>query len=205
MHPLLVAIFQADDSTAAKEIECGADRLMDLTSGPTGTSAVSHALLGAAERIVTTCWAGGWQPADLARIVGRALTSLHVRLVVDVVAAQGRRYAATSLEPRWSAQLSELRVTQWWEHDGTYMDHFALREGLDREAAAAKVLVLLRLLGRLPRIAFVGPRPGAYHADARRPGDAGQQPDSRMLNRIRGLLAKAESTEFPEEAEALSA
>jgi len=205
LSSLLTVIFQADDSTAAKEIERGADRLMELSSGPSGASAVSRALLGVAARIVATCWAGGWQPADLARVVGRELTALHVRLVVDMVAAQSRRYAATTLEPRWSAQLSELRATLWWEHDGTYLDHFALREGLDRQATAARVFELLRLLGRLPQIASVGPPPGSYRASPRRAGDARPEPDSRMLNRIRGLLAKAESTEFPEEAEALSA
>jgi len=35
--------------------------------------------------------------------------------------------------------------------------------------------------------------------------DAGRGPDPRMLDKVRALLAKAESTEYPEEAEALSA
>ncbi len=140
-----------------------------------------------------------------ARVVGRELTALHLRLAVDVVAAQGRRYAAASLEPRWSAQLRELRVSVWWEQDGLYLDAVSMREGLDREAVAVTVLELLRLLGRLPDIATVGPAPGSYRPRAPRNGETNPEPDSRMLNRIRALLAKAESTEFPAEAEALSA
>ena len=93
----------------------------------------------------------------------------------------------------------------WWEQDGSYLDAVGLREGLDREATAAKVLELLRLLGRLPQIESVGPQPGSYRPQDQRDGNAKSEPDSRMLNRIRALLAKAESTEFPEEAEALSA
>jgi hypothetical protein len=59
---------------------------------------------------------------------------------------------------------------------------------------AVRVLELLRLLGRLPGIA-----PIAVPArDATAPGHP-------MLVRVRALLAKAESTTFPAEAEALSA
>ena len=205
LSSLLTIIFRADDSTASKEIERGAARLMDLCFSPTGVQTLSRALLGVAERIVVTCWATGWQPADVTRIVGRELTAVHLRLAVDVVAAQGRRYAASSVEPRWSAQLRELRARVWWQQDGSYLDAVGLREGLDREATAAKILELLRLLGRLPQIESVGPQPGSYRPRAPRDGNAKSEPDSRMLNRIRALLAKAESTEFPEEAEALSA
>ena len=67
------------------------------------------------------------------------------------------------------------------------------------------MLRLLRLLGRLPAIAWVGPPPGSYQPRTARRGAGQPEPDSRILNRVRALLAKAESTEFPEEAEALSA
>jgi hypothetical protein len=67
-------------------------------------------------------------------------------------------------------------------------------ERLDRFGAATCVLELLRLWGRLPRIT-----PPAVPAGDRRGGE------HKLLGRIRALLAKAESTVFPEEAEALSA
>jgi hypothetical protein len=71
---------------------------------------------------------------------------------------------------------------------------FARAERLDRFSAATVFVELMCLYGRLPRIPAL---------DAEAPpatGDAGK-----MLARIRALLAKAESTGFPEEAEALSA
>ncbi len=56
------------------------------------------------------------------------------------------------------------------------------------------------MLLRLPAIEPAGPPPGAA-ADPHRP-PAADEP--RMLTRIRALLAKAEATGFPEEAEALT-
>jgi Protein of unknown function (DUF2786) len=71
---------------------------------------------------------------------------------------------------------------------------FARAERLDRFTAATVLVELLRLYGRLPRI------PAAVPAAAPPAGESGK-----VLGRIRALLAKAESTGFPEEAEALSA
>ena len=71
---------------------------------------------------------------------------------------------------------------------------FVARERLDRFTAATVLVELLCLYGRLPRIAA----PVPAHPEPP-PGE------SRTLGRIRALLAKAESTGFPDEAEALSA
>ncbi|MDX2706741.1 DUF2786 domain-containing protein [Streptomyces sp. PA03-6a] len=74
---------------------------------------------------------------------------------------------------------------------------YGAAERLDRFTVATAVLELVRLLGRLPGITPpTAPAPAAGGA-----GGAGHP----MLRRIRALLAKAESTAFPEEAEALSA
>lgn len=60
------------------------------------------------------------------------------------------------------------------------------------------MLELYRILVRLPRLDAVGPVPG----EVLPPPTAGEP---RMLARIRALLAKAEATGYPEEAEALTA
>jgi hypothetical protein len=64
--------------------------------------------------------------------------------------------------------------------------------------AAIEALSLLMTLPTLPRIL---PLPGTAVAG----GAHRRNSDPKVLARVRGLLAKAESTEFPEEAEALSA
>ncbi|MFF7211199.1 DUF2786 domain-containing protein [Streptomyces sp. NPDC008238] len=71
---------------------------------------------------------------------------------------------------------------------------YGAAERLDRFTVATTVLELVRLLGRLPGI-----------TPAAAPEAASGATGHPMLRRIRALLAKAESTAFPEEAEALSA
>ncbi|MGX5188226.1 DUF2786 domain-containing protein [Streptomyces avermitilis] len=135
------------------------------------------------EEFVTTAWRRGWQPADLVRIVRRELDDVHIRLVSALILAQAPRHPNPG--PRWAAQLGEL--------DG------AEAPRTDRFSYATAVLELYRLLLRLPAIEPVEPlEPPAGRA-------APRDSDSRMLARIRALLAKAEATGFPQEAEALSA
>ncbi|MEV7183017.1 DUF2786 domain-containing protein [Kitasatospora sp. NPDC093102] len=163
---------------------------------------VSRALLGHADTAVGRCWSAGWRPADLARVVRRELKPVHLALAVDLIAAEGRRHPTAALDRRWREQLRELETEVWWSGDEEYLGAFAHRHRLDRFALATAVLELLRTWGRLPPIAPVGPAPG----QAVRPQRSAPTADEpRMLARIRALLAKAESTEYPEEAEALTA
>ncbi|WP_345140562.1 DUF2786 domain-containing protein, partial [Streptomyces mexicanus] len=67
----------------------------------------------------------------------------------------------------------------------------------DRFSHATAVLELYRLLLRLPALEALD--------DPGEPGRAAPRGESRVLGRIRALLAKAEATGYPEEAEALSA
>ncbi|MEU2424758.1 DUF2786 domain-containing protein [Streptomyces sp. NPDC007851] len=129
---------------------------------------------------VAAAWRRGWQPADVVRLVRRELDDPHVRLAAGLIRAQVPDDRPRG--PRWQTQL-----------DGLPDGH--TREG-DRFSHATAVLELYRLLLRLPALEPLD-EPGTG-ADAHRP-------ESRMLTRIRALLAKAEATGFPEEAEALSA
>jgi hypothetical protein len=87
------------------------------------------------------------------------------------------------------------RVALALAEGGEGLAGFAARERLDRFSAAGLAVEVLSLYGRLPRITVL-----ATPGPAARPGG-----ESKVLGRIRALLAKAESTEYPEEAEALSA
>ncbi|MEV0553740.1 MULTISPECIES: DUF2786 domain-containing protein [unclassified Streptomyces] len=143
------------------------------------------------EEFIEGAWRRGWQPADVVRIVRRELDDVHVRLVsVLILDESGRNRQPRG--PRWTAQLEELNA----EAGGTKAPP---RTGprTDRFSYATAVLGLYRLLLRLPSIE-------PLDVDAPK-GTAGAPRDSRMLTRIRALLAKAEATGFPEEAEALSA
>lgn len=132
--------------------------------------------------LLAAAWRHGWEPADVARLVHRDLRTPHAALFTRLARAQTGTYPV--LDPRWTAQLAALTPAQ------------APRE--DRFTAATTALELLRLLLRLPPLEPVGPPPGTAPS-------APRPTDDPALARIRALLAKAEATTYPAEAEALSA
>lgn len=190
----------------------GLDYALDVGASLLAASAeqwpeVSRALLAHTERTVGRCWSAGWRPADVVRVVRRSLGPAHLALAVDLIAAEGRRHPASSLDRRWHEQLRELAVEVWWDRDAAFLSAFAERHRLDRFALATAALEVLRTWSLLPPVAPVGPVPGQGAPSARPFAGAAVRSagEPRMLGRIRALLAKAESTEFPDEAEALSA
>ncbi|MFD0310016.1 DUF2786 domain-containing protein [Streptomyces sp. NPDC127119] len=143
------------------------------------------------EEFVAAAWRRGWQPADVVRIVRRELDDVHERLAAELVRAEAAR-DRTPRAPRWTAQLDEL--------DRIDRPDRLVRP--DRFQYATAALELYRLLLRLPALE---PLESLDAHVARAPGGGSVPRDTRMLTRIRALLAKAEATGFPEEAEALSA
>lgn len=135
------------------------------------------------EEFVAAAWRRGWQPADVVRIVRRELEDVHVRVAASLIRAQAPHDRPRGR--RWAAQLDELT------RDAP--------PRTDRFTHATTVLELYRLLLRLPGLEPLDDRDAPD-----RPAGA-PQGASRMLTRIRALLAKAEATGYPEEAEALSA
>ncbi|MEV5599236.1 DUF2786 domain-containing protein [Streptomyces sp. NPDC052496] len=195
---VLGSVRYAEDGTPAEDaLEAGASM---LAAAPAGPEAVSAALLAAAEDSVHRCWLGGWQPADLERIVRRETGGgPRTAVVVDAMAAEARRAgraAERARGPRWAAQLRDVEAAAWWTSDTSYLEELARRLRSSRFETTYDVLAALRVLARLPRIT---PLPTA------RPARGGTPAEPRLLGRIRGLLAKAEATDYPEEAEALSA
>lgn len=164
-----------------------------LAAGAEAWGGVGRELLQRGEGFVRRAWERGWRPADVLRLVRRELGEVHLRVAGDVIAAEARRYAR--LPDGWGAGQV------WWSGDQTYAEELARRERADRFTLATAVLELYRLLVRLPSIEPVGPVPGDPAADALEHAHI----EPKMLGRIRALLAKAEATTYPEEAEALSA
>jgi hypothetical protein len=163
---------------------------------------VDGALLTMLVTGVTTAWRSGWQPAEVVRQVGRNLGKQEVRLVTDVIAAEMRGYAIATVDERWEAQLSALAAAVWWDRDDHYLRMWTDREGIDRPTGLTRALEVLLVLHALPRLESLLPPPGAGPRAPRAAvrGAAGEK----VLRRVRALLQKAESTEFPEEAEALT-
>ncbi|MFD3731815.1 DUF2786 domain-containing protein [Streptomyces sp. NPDC058632] len=149
------------------------------------------------EEFVANAWRRGWQPADVVRIVRRELDDVHLRLVTALIRAQAPHDRPRG--PRWTAQLDAL--------GGTGAAPEPPRPPrTDRFSHATAVLELYRLLLRLPTLESLDEAAGsAGTAGEAGPEEGDRRPEPRMLGRIRALLAKAEATGFPEEAEALTA
>ncbi len=176
------------------------DRLMIGPGGPAGFQQVDAALLGRLVRGVGRLVSRGWQPVDLSRIAARRLGPRDAALVLDALAAH-RRDLAAPVPEWWDAQLRELDASAWWDADDRHLTAWSARAGVDRYTALRAAVEAVALLDGLPPVAVLRPPPGSPVAV---PG-GGRGGGSRMLDRVRALLAKAESTTFPAEAEALTA
>jgi Protein of unknown function (DUF2786) len=162
-------------------------------------------LLASLLHAVTTGWRQGWQPAELVRHVGREADTWHADLAADQIAAELYRYATATIDERWTAQLAELGITPRPLEAG-YLEHWGDRARADRATTVSVALEVLYVFAVLPELGQLAELPGEARTGALAAGRSHPNPaDQRMLARVRALLAKAESTEFPAEAEALTA
>ncbi|WP_181697635.1 DUF2786 domain-containing protein [Nocardia sp. GTS18] len=153
-----------------------------------GTVAVTDELAAGVElagrRLITHAYDLGWLPEDIHQAARRRLDEFGVGYLLDLM-------AANRPDARWEAQLDDLGAAVWWTtpHLRAWADRALLTGG----EALTTVIDALALLLRLPKLEASGPARPRHGAD------------EKVLGRVRGLLAKAESTSFPDEAETLSA
>jgi hypothetical protein len=181
---------------------------------PGWTQAVSRSLVEYLRQSVTTAWPRGWQPAELARHFGRELSAAHAAMISDMISGEMRGYAAASVDGRWAAQVAAIEAAApgkgaWWGSDAEYLAAwYALGRDAEFIGTIATAIETLHAFHHLPALEKLLPLPGTARAstpEQANPAEGAEPADERMLGRIRSLLAKAESTEFAEEAEALSA
>jgi hypothetical protein len=149
-------------------------------------------------------WERGWQPADLVHVARREATTGSVPLVVALIGEHTRRSEAASRAPdAWLEQLSELGALA--PGDPAVVSAWHRTERRTPAEAWRVVLQLAGVLHTSVRLETLLPPPSRWGPRRARAAVDPASGDDRALRRIRGLLAKAESTEFPEEAEALTA
>lgn len=164
---------------------------------------VDPPLFDAVQQACAALWRGGWQPVELHRaVVRRGGTDRPVlgQALVDAVAAHLRQFRRREVDERWLGQADELGAAVWWRDDATYVSELAARRRLDRVAALDDLLSLLVVLAELPAIEVLVAPPGTAP-----PARAATAVEPRLLDRVRALLAKAESTGYPAEAETYTA
>jgi hypothetical protein len=150
--------------------------------------------------LLPSLWEGGWQPADVTHVVKRKVSARAARLVAAVITGEAAAEDVAGRAPRaWTAQLAEIdgaahTVSGWWR-----------AEQIAATAGWRDVLRVVGLLRGLPRLEQLMPPPSGWSAAVLADRGWEEAVDARALSRIRGLLAKAESTDFDAEAEALTA
>lgn len=173
------------------------DGLDTLTVAPAAEvdPVLTRALFGATARLFDR----GWQPAELHRVVSRRGDPAWAHLVTDAVAAHLRGFKPRAVDPRWRGQADELGARSWWGADDDYVREVTRHRRADRVTLIDAILGVLGVLAALPPLDVLIPPPGRIERPRHAPGSQA------LLQRVRALLAKAESSTFPAEAEAFSA
>lgn len=158
---------------------------------------VAIALASALEQV----WQSGWMPADVWHMAQRRAGASAAALLADAIVADTERHAAATVHRRWADQVSWLGSGIWWDTSRPHLGQWAEREGIGVTEALLTAITATAMLITLPTLPLIVSPPGtARHAET-----TAKSVDQKVLGRVRGLLAKAESTQYPEEAEALSA
>jgi hypothetical protein len=152
--------------------------------------------------VLDRLWQLGWLPVDAWEIIRRTCDASAAGLLVDVIAENTERYASATVDDRWLAQVRLLSSGIWWDRDRPHLLQWAERGGVGFEQALLTTITLLAGLMALPELPRIVAPPGKA---TRRSSTPASGVDQKVLARVRALLAKAESTQFSAEAEALSA
>lgn len=198
--PVLALVLAAAD--AVREADLPAEALDPVTAelARRVPGVDSPDVQDALVRAVSDLHDRGWQPADVVHVTGRRVNRRAGRLAAAVLVTDAATTRAADRAPlAWADQLPGL---------GTASGLSGWRATTEVDAATAwrDVVRVLALLPTLPRLEQLLPGPSAWpeHRAAGGPARGGPV-DQKVLGRVRGLLAKAERTEFPEEADALTA
>ena len=164
-------------------------------------------------------WTNGWQPLDIVHLAAKELSTEHRAFAIRAIGIESATTKARYVDERWRQQLVRIGAITNVDPDATdSMGDSAPPLGslfpspaqtrnsqLGLRADLSNALGLIELISRQPALPFLIPPPAqeaAGHITTRR---ASTRLDDKMLDRVRALLAKAESTTFEEEASALTA
>ncbi|WP_336086885.1 DUF2786 domain-containing protein [Nocardia sp. SSK8] len=179
----------------------GVRRFVHELAGPGSLATeVAEGTARAGRRLIAHAFESGWLPMDVHQAARRRVDEFATGYLTDLMAEHRAPFDPGTVDATWQHQLDELAATVWWTGERPHPNQWADRALLSGAEALTAILDALALLVQLPRLAPIRSLPGTAIPSAHH-----EHVDEKTLGRVRGLLAKAESTSFAEEAEALSA
>ena len=177
----VVGRVEADPATASH----WAGRLL-APARPLTPEITRAGLLAFLRDVVRVATSSGWSPTDLAEMTRRRTSPDQVPLVTGLLHDEGARHSPDRVPASWREDLRRAGAPQ------------PLR--LEDVAGVQSALLLLAALAGLRPLPPVLPAPGT-------PGQARptSPTDEKLLAKVQALLAKAEATDYDDEADALTA
>ncbi|OYD71726.1 DUF2786 domain-containing protein [Rhodococcus sp. OK302] len=162
---------------------------------------------------LTGSYERGWQPADIIHLARRSKDSSNADLAATAVLLEAAITKAEDRAPlEWVGQLQSIR--EQYPNSHRIASRIALDDSLFRSLAAgllfedpyflvSQVAEVAMSWTRLAPWNLLLPMPSTWPAQRTESSYSGAatEVDAKVLKRIRGLLAKAEATNFAEEAE----
>ncbi|MEZ5340200.1 MAG: DUF2786 domain-containing protein [Acidimicrobiales bacterium] len=197
----VIASFWSNDPYGRKVSE----EIVDYLAFDAPTAEVEVAIEQRIAAALQATWERGWLPREVIRELSRKGPALHAAMITSAVASHYRMTPSATISQAWhehvaSLDLPDVRARQW----------MTATRVLQRSSWLDIVDVALRLIGSLGHLGRLEPllaAPGVASPEspaARRLVDRTPS-NNPMLEKIRSLLALAESTTFEAEAEAFTA
>jgi hypothetical protein len=163
---------------------------------------IDAALVDLLNEQITSAWQDGWQPSDIVRVLRRNATEFAAAMAADRMLAHLNTYEPATVDECFPAQLETLRTTPDGGTAIGFVRRWVYRATANTMATIATAFDLADALGHLPELPQLCPPPGQA-SRAPRPS-SNEAVDPKLLERVRALLAKAESSEYGAEADSLT-
>lgn len=186
-----------------QEAEAAYRALTVLAGPPSGRRVVTDQLARLTTGEVEEAWRRGWRPAELQTTIRRHVGAAAAELVADAMSSLLARHADRTVDPRWRDELAAMGAAPRSGQEGGTFVAARLRVA-DAQDVIRATIGGAHLTSRLPPITVLGPLPGHWVPPAEGTAAAAAV-EERILERVRALLAKAESTTFDAEADTFTA